>query len=82
MAQWLRTQLASMRTQVRTLAPLRELRIWHCCELWYRLEKQLGSYIAVAVVAVPIGPLAWEPPYTARVALERQKYKKKKKKGK
>ena len=26
-----------------------------------------------------IGPLAWEPPYTASVALKRQKLKKKKK---
>ena len=28
----------------------------------------------------PIGPLAWEPPYTAGVALKRQKGQKKKKK--
>ena len=36
--------------------------------LWHRL----------AAVA-PIGPLAWEPPYAAGVALKRQKDKKKKK---
>jgi len=35
--------------------------------LWHRL----------AAVA-PIGPLAWEPPYAAGVALKRQKDKKKK----
>ena len=26
------------------------LRIWHCCELWCRSQKRLGSGIAVAVV--------------------------------
>ena len=26
------------------------LRIQHCCELWYRLQTQLGSLVAVAVV--------------------------------
>ena len=34
------------------------------------------------VATVPIGPLAWQPPYAAGVALKRQKdQKKKKKKG-
>ena len=32
------------------LALLNGLRIRHCCELWYRLQTQLGSGIAVAVV--------------------------------
>ena len=46
----LRTQLVSMRILVRPLALLRGIRIWHCHELWYRLQRQLGSGIAVAVV--------------------------------
>ena len=37
--------------------------------LWHRLEA-----------AVPIGPLAWEPPYVVDAALGRQKDQKKKKK--
>ena len=32
------------------LASLTELGIWCCCELWCRLQTQLGSHIAVAVV--------------------------------
>ena len=38
---------------------------------------QLGTHIAVAwhrpAAAAPIGPLAWEPPYTTGAALKRQK---------
>ena len=45
----LRTQLQSMRMQVRSLASLSGLRIRHCCELWYRSQTWLGSDIAVAV---------------------------------
>ena len=26
------------------------VRIWHCCELWCRLQTWLGSQVAVAVV--------------------------------
>ena len=26
------------------------LRIWHCCDLWCRLQMQLGSGVAVAVM--------------------------------
>ena len=37
-----------MRTQVQSLASLRGLRSWCCCELW--LQTQLGSHVAVAVV--------------------------------
>ena len=44
--------LVSMRMQVRSLACLRGLRIWHCCELWCRLQTQLRSGIAVDVVYV------------------------------
>ena len=36
-AQWKRTELGTMRTQVRSLASLSGLRIRHCRELWCRL---------------------------------------------
>ena len=41
--------LISMRTWVQSLAPLSGLRIQRCHELWYRLQTQLGSQVAVAV---------------------------------
>ena len=50
MAQWQWTQRVSMRTWVWSLAWLIGLRIWSCCELWWSLQTQLGSRIAVAVV--------------------------------
>ena len=37
--------------QVRSLALLIGLGIWHCHELWCRLQTQLGSSIAVAVAS-------------------------------
>ena len=40
----------STRMQVLPLASLSGLRIWSCCELWYRLQTWLGSHVAVAVV--------------------------------
>ena len=43
------TRLASMRAQVRSLASLSGLRIWHCCELWCRSQTRLGFFIAAAV---------------------------------
>ena len=36
--------------RVRSLALLSGLRMWHCCELWCRLQMQLGSRVAVALV--------------------------------
>ena len=39
-----------MRIQVRSLASLSRLRIWHCHELWHRLQTRLRSLGAVAVV--------------------------------
>ena len=62
MAQWKQIQLGTMRFRVRSLALLRGLRIWHCCELWFR----------PAAIAL-IHPLAWEPPYAMGVALESKK---------
>ena len=49
-AQRKRIWLASMRTQVRSLASLSGLRIWCCHELWCRSQMQLGFSVAVAVV--------------------------------
>ena len=48
-AQRKRAQLVSMKMQVRSLAPLTGLWILCCCELWCRLQMQLGSGIAVAL---------------------------------
>ena len=45
---WIR--LGTMRMQVRSLASLSGLRIRCCHELWCRLQMQLGSWVAVAVV--------------------------------
>ena len=43
---------------------------------------RIGSHVAVAparlAATVPIGPLAWEPPYASGVTLKRQKTKKQK----
>ena len=39
-----------MRLWVLSLALLTGLRIWHCRELWSRLQTWLGSCVAVAVV--------------------------------
>ena len=47
---WKQIQLGTIRSQVLSLALLGGLRIRCCCELWCRLQKWLGSYIAVAVV--------------------------------
>ena len=42
--------LGTMRLRVRTLASFSGLRIHHCRELWCRLQMQLESDVAVAVV--------------------------------
>ena len=47
-SQW--NQLVSMRTWVQSLALVGGLRIRHCHELWCRLQMQLGSHLAEAVV--------------------------------
>ena len=38
-------KLTSMRKQVRSLALLIGLRIWHCHELWCRSQRWLGSLL-------------------------------------
>ena len=43
-----RTQLVSMRTQVRSLASLSGLRMWHRRELWCRSQMWLRPGVAVA----------------------------------
>ena len=42
-------RLGTMRLRVRSLASLSGLRLQHCHELWYRLQTQLRSSVAVAV---------------------------------
>ena len=49
-AQWKQIRLGTMRLRVQFLASLSGLRIWRCCELWCRLQMQLGYGIAVAAV--------------------------------
>ena len=49
MVQWKRTELVFMRMQVQSLSLLSGSEIWHCCELWCKLQMQLGSCVAVAV---------------------------------
>ena len=82
---WLRgqpTRLASMRTQAQSLALLSELRIWYCCELWCRLQKQLGSCVVVAVVQAnnysSDSTIAWKTPCASGMALKSKKMKSKK----
>ena len=49
MVQWLKTQLATMKIQVLSLASLSGLRIQRFPEPWYRSQTQLRSGVAVAV---------------------------------
>ena len=42
--------LVSMRIWIRSLVLLIGLRLWHCRELWCKLQMQLRSGVAVAVV--------------------------------
>ena len=65
-AQWKQIQLGTMRLGVWSLALLSGLRIWSCCELWYK----------PAAVAL-IRPLAWEPPHAVGAALKSRKNKQK-----
>ena len=77
MAQWKRILLGTTRLRVGSLASLSGLGIWCCRELWYRLQMQLRSHIAVALVQ----PLAWEHPYATGEALKsKNKHKNKKEK--
>ena len=68
-----------MRMQVRSLASFCGLRIWHCHELWCRLQTRLRSGIAVLwyrlAAAALIQPLTQELLYAVGVALEQQQQK-------
>ena len=43
-----------MRMWFQSLASLSGLRIWHCRELWCRLQMWLGSHVAVAVAVAQV----------------------------
>ena len=68
-----------MRFQVRSPASLSGLRIRRCCELCvgYRhgLDLALLWLWCRPVAVALIRPLAWEPPYVVRAALEKAKKK-------
>ena len=49
-AQWLTNLTRIYEVWVQSLALFSGLRIWHCHELWWRSQMQLGSHIAVALV--------------------------------
>ena len=49
-AQWKQIQLVSMSMQVRSMASLSGLGIWHCCKPWCRSQMWLGFDVAMAVV--------------------------------
>ena len=66
-AQWKQISLASMRTQVQSLASLSELRIQCCHELWCSLDPTLLWLWCRSVATAPIRPLAWELPYAVGV---------------
>ena len=48
MVQWKRIPLGPMMFRARSLASIRRLRIWHCRELWWSLQRRLGSCVAGA----------------------------------
>ena len=50
-----------MSLQVRSLASLSGLRIWHCRELWCRSQMQLGSGVAVALAEASSNSSDWTP---------------------
>ena len=66
-----------MRTQVQSLALLS---VAVNCGVGRRCgsDPELLWLLCRPVATAPIGPLAWEPPYAAGMALKRQKDKKKK----
>ena len=59
------TNTTSSEDSCSILALLCGLRIWHCPELWCRLQKQLRSHVAVNQ------PLVWELPYAMDSAVKR-----------
>ena len=76
-AQWKRTWLVTVRTEIQSLALVSGLRIWRCHEMCCRSWARLGSGVAVAVVcAGGYSSDSWELPYAAGVALRQKKKKK------
>ena len=70
-------QLGTVRLRVWSLGSLSALRIWHCPELWFKLQIGLDLVLlwlwCKPAAVAPIRPLAWEPLYVAGVALKRRK---------
>ena len=79
MAQQKRTQLVSMRTQVRPLVFLSGSKIWHChCRQCGAGCRHSSDYLLLCLwcsltAVAPIRPLACELPYAMGVALKRQR---------
>ena len=73
-----RTRLVSMRMWVWSLAALSGLRIQHFCELWYKLQTQLRSRVAVAVVLAGSCSSNSSPSQGPSICLEWSPKKKKK----
>ena len=75
--QWKRIRLGNLRLWVRSLTLLSGLRIQCCQELWCRITNVAqiwhccGCDVSQRAIA-PIKPPAWEPPYTAGVALKKK----------
>ena len=72
-AQWLTNPTRNHEVWVRSLPLLSGLMIRRCCELWCRLQTQLGSCVGLWLwhrsgAIAPIQPLTWEPPYAEGVA--------------
>ena len=83
-AQQKQIQLGTGRLRVWSLASLRGLRIWCCCELWYRSADaaQILSCCDFGLgqrLTAPFGSLAWELPYATGAALKKAKNKTKQK---
>ena len=79
MAQQKWVQLGTMRLWVPSLASLRGLMIWHCRELWCRLQMWLWRWPAAVAL---MRPPSLGPSICLRCSPERQKRQKKKKKKK
>ena len=73
-------RVVSMKMQVRSLALLTGLRIQHCRDVGQRrsLDLALLWLWSRPVDTAPIGPLAWELPYTVGAALKKKKERQKK----